>query len=136
MWTVYKIKKIMIGFNILIVIGVIFIILGIVALLVDSEDFGSALFIILFGGCIIFFTSNFKSTRFDEPIEIPHSEISVFIDNEVAIIRYDDFIETYSNVKTYNAIKCGYFKLVKIVEYNIFDEPNGRRIKLILLDND
>jgi hypothetical protein len=111
---------------ILLTIGIV---IGIAAL--KESEGGSILLIIvcLALGALI---SSEKTTSYDKPIEIPMSKISIMVDDEVAILRYGDVMETYDNVKEYKAIKDSSFKFIKTKERNVFGEDNGSTYELII----
>lgn len=99
-----------------------------IAALKESEG-GSLIGVVVCLGIIFLITSE-KTTSYDKPIEIPKSKISIMVDDEVAIIRYGDVMETYDNVKEYKAIKDSTFKFMETKERNVFGTYNGSTYEL------
>lgn len=107
-------------------------ILFVICLFIYDDTDGDSLFIQIACVGVSILVINCKTTSYDKPIEVPKSKISIMVDDEVAIIRYGDVMETYDNVKKYKAIKDSSFKFMETKERNVFGEDNGSTYELII----
>jgi hypothetical protein len=115
----------MIGFIFMMIIfvAVIFVCLAILIQGADEQVITGAIIFIAIG--FLWLTIEFKTVTYGKRIPIPHTELSVMSDDEMAIIRHEDNTYEYRKVKHYNAIKNGEFEMMEIKEYNIQGEYNG-----------
>jgi len=123
----------MVGFIVICILCFFAFFIATVALFQDEKEISFWIFLIAV--FVLFLTLNVKSVRYLEQVEIPHSELSILIDDEVAIIRYDNNMETYKQVKYYKAILNGNFKFKIIKEENIFGQDNGYTHNIELVKN-
>jgi hypothetical protein len=112
----------MVVFTILIIILAIVFILGIIIVL--DEDGGGGFWLMILAFCFIFGIILFqdKTTKSDEPEIIPHSELSIMVDDDLAIIRYKDEIKKFYDVKQYKAIQDSTFQFIETKHYNILGD--------------
>ena len=112
--------------------ALILLTIALIACIISIKEEGNyiiGVLICIISGAVLI---NNVTTSCDKPVKIPMSKISILIDDEIAIIRYGDVIETYDNVKEYKAIRDSSFKFMETRERNVFGVYNGSTYKLII----
>ncbi len=114
-------------FIIYILCCIVVIALGFIMLFSDAIG----IVVIFFGATLMYFTITGKTVKTSDPIEIRQSVLSILIDDNVAIIRYDGTNHTYNSVRDYTAIKNNNFKFMTVKEYNILNNEIDATYKLV-----
>jgi len=114
----------------LITLTIVFSLVIIICISLAKETGGDSIIVACICGVIIWLMLENVTTKIADPVEIPLSELSIMIDDEVAIIRYNDKNRTYDNVSEYKAIRDTSFKFMRIQEFDVFGEDNGSTYKL------
>jgi len=102
----------------------------VICIFLTSETNGDSLMVALACGLICWAMLENKTTRTADPVAIDRTELSVMIDNEVAIIRYNGTNYTYDNVSEYRAIKDSTFSFMRIQEFDVFGKDNDSTYEL------
>jgi hypothetical protein len=102
----------------------------VICIFLTSETNGDSLIVAVVCGLICWAMLENKTTRTADPVAIDRTELSVMVDNEVAIIRYNGTNYTYDNVSEYRAIKDSTFSLMRIQEFDVFGKDNGSTYEL------
>lgn len=121
-WTIFSVITI---FIILFAVGFVF-------LIKEGVDAFSMFVGTLGFGFIMFLFIKFKTYDTGKPIEIPIKNVSIMKDNELVIVRYKGYQETFKTKKEYDAITDSSFVLQEITEYNIQNEENGKIYKVVI----
>ena len=116
----------------LITLSIVFLLVIIICIILTRETNGDSLIVAFVCALIIWAMVENKTTDIADPVAIDKSELSVMIDNEVAIIRYNGKNYTYDNVSQYRAIKDSSFSFMRIQEFDVLGKDNGSTYELKL----
>jgi len=89
------------------------------------ETEGLSFILTFFASLLLWTFIENKSVNYDKPIIIPIENISILIDDKIAIIGHEDYYRTFKLVNDYNSIKDSSFIFTMTNEYDIFGQYNG-----------
>jgi len=119
-----------IGISVLGLIAVFALIMFIGMVNDGDEDAINAFPFIIVPALIIWGVVEWADYSEGKPIEHVPATVSIMHDDEVCIVRYKDFQETYSDKKEYDAILDSNFVLLETPTYDVLGEPNGEIYEL------
>lgn len=95
---------------------------GILTTIFGDEDIkGSGFAAFIMSSAFLFVFLLFVEYKEDKPIDIPMNQISIFSDQNSAVVKHKDkFLENYETIRDCNAIKDSLFVLKSTKGYNIF----------------